>query len=205
MCFWDWDFQNDLNEKRFTEYNIFYNNICKRGRLDLFASHDSIFQGSTVHVASSGIEMSVRLRILMVMTKEMLGMTKGTCHRNWLKKKQNKKNSQIVNHKEALQRIKVKGTSSPCGLSHQSIKAVLIQTTTRPEKKGLDTQTLRISATCSTTAAHTHHLFAWGQSKRAWVWAWVQGCWSAVKESWHLQPLISRAQLKHSDLQKYTI
>lgn len=103
---------------------------------DFFPQHESLFRRSTVHMASSGIRMCLSLWILRVMTKKMPGITKGTYHRNWLKC------SQVVNHKAKLYswKEKVKGNRAPCGPSHPSIKAVLIQATARPEKKNSQTR-----------------------------------------------------------------
>lgn len=119
-------------------------------RLDFFLRHESVFQRTTVHMASSGIRMCLSQWILRVMTKKMSGITNCTCHRNWLNC------SQTVNHKPMLRssKDKVKGSKAPCGPSHPSSKAVLKRATAKPEKEP-DTRRMRTRATCSTRVAHT--------------------------------------------------
>lgn len=73
-------------------------------------------------MAPSGIRMRLSRYILIVMTKKMSGITKCTCHRNWLKC------SQTINHKAMLHSSKdqVKGNKAPCWPSRPGSKAVLI-------------------------------------------------------------------------------
>lgn len=54
-------------------------------RLDLFLYNESVFWRTTVHMHSSGIRMCFSQDISTVMTKKTSGITKCTCHRNWLK------------------------------------------------------------------------------------------------------------------------
>lgn len=130
-------------------------------RLDSFLQHESLLQRSTVHMASSGIRMCLSQYILIVMTKKMSGITKCTCHRNWLNC------SQTVNHKAVLHssKEKVKGSNSMRAKSPWQQGCFNMSSSETRKGAGHAKNTCHM-LNKSYTHKHTHHFVAWGQLRK---------------------------------------
>lgn len=97
---------------------------------------------------SCQIRMCLILWILIAMTKKMPGITKGTCHRSWLKC------SQTVKNEGMLYRVKDTVTRDTVHHIHH-ITPKSPQDKHHLGQNELDMQTVTIIATCLTGVAHT--------------------------------------------------